>query len=68
MGAVLGTAAVIAIRQIFPYALAFTAGSVIFVVVEELIPEAMNGKNTDVATTGAMLGFTVMIILDVTLG
>ena len=48
IGAVLGAAAVIAMRQILPYALAFAAGAMIFVVVEELIPEAMNGKNTDV--------------------
>ena len=68
MGAILGAAALIAMRQILPYALAFAAGAMIFVVVEELIPEAMSGKNTDIANTGAMLGFTVMMILDVALG
>ena len=68
IGAVIGAAAVIAMRQILPYALAFAAGAMIFVVIEELIPEAEQGQNTDIATAGAMLGFTVMMILDVALG
>jgi ZIP family zinc transporter len=65
---VLGAAAVLMARPILPYALAFAAGAMIFVVVEELIPEAQRGISTDVATMGAMLGFTVMMILDVALG
>ena len=68
IGAVLGAAAVITMRQILPYALAFAAGAMIFVVIEELIPESQQGTNTDIATIGAMLGFTVMMILDVALG
>jgi ZIP family zinc transporter len=68
IGAVIGAAAVIAMRQILPYAIAFAAGAMIFVVIEELIPEAEQGQNTDIATAGAMLGFTVMMILDVALG
>ena len=68
IGAVIGAAAVIAMRQILPYALAFAAGAMIYVVIEELIPEAEAGNNTDIATGGAMLGFTVMMILDVALG
>lgn len=68
IGAVIGAAAVILMRQILPYALAFAAGAMIYVVIEELIPEAEAGSNTDIATTGAMLGFTVMMILDVALG
>ncbi|MDO9545565.1 MAG: ZIP family metal transporter, partial [Pelolinea sp.] len=68
IGAVIGAAAVIFMRQILPYALAFAAGAMIFVVIEELIPEAEAGSNTDIATAGAMLGFTVMMILDVALG
>jgi ZIP family zinc transporter len=68
IGAVIGAAAVITMRQILPYALAFAAGAMIYVVIEELIPEAQNGQNTDIATAGAMLGFTVMMILDVALG
>lgn len=68
ISAVIGAAAVITMRQILPYALAFAAGAMIYVVIEELIPEAQNGQNTDIATAGAMLGFTVMMILDVALG
>jgi len=65
---VIGAAAVILIQPILPYALAFAAGAMIFVVVEELIPESQIDKNTDIATIGAMLGFTVMMTLDVALG
>ena len=68
IGAVLGAAAVISMRQLLPYALAFAAGAMIYVVVEELIPEAEQGQNTDVATAGAMIGFTIMMVLDVALG
>ncbi len=65
---VLGAAAVILMQPILPYALAFAAGAMIFVVVEELIPESQLEKNTDIATMGAMLGFAVMMTLDVALG
>jgi ZIP family zinc transporter len=65
---VLGAGAVLLAQPILPYALAFAAGAMIFVVVEELIPESQRGMSTDVATTGAMLGFTVMMVLDVALG
>jgi len=65
---VLGAAAVILVKPILPYALAFAAGAMIFVVVEELIPESQLEKNTDIATMGAMLGFAVMMTLDVALG
>ena len=65
---VLGAVAVIFIRPILPYALAFAAGAMIFVVVEELIPESQLEKNTDIATLGAMGGFAVMMALDVALG
>lgn len=65
---VLGAAAVILVTPILPYALAFAAGAMIFVVVEELIPESQLGQHTDLATAGTMLGFTVMMILDVALG
>ena len=68
MGAVIGAAAVITMRQLLPYALAFAAGAMIYVVIEELIPEAQQGNNTDIPTAGAMIGFTVMMILDVALG
>lgn len=65
---VLGAAAVIYMRPILPYALAFAAGAMIYVVVEELIPESQLEKNTDLATMGAMGGFAVMMTLDVALG
>jgi ZIP family zinc transporter len=65
---VIGAAAVIVMRPILPYALAFAAGAMIFVVVEELIPESQRGVSTDIATIGAMLGFAVMMTLDVALG
>ncbi|MFH0946862.1 MAG: ZIP family metal transporter [Planctomycetota bacterium] len=65
---VIGAMAVIAMRPILPYALAFAAGAMIFVVVEELIPESQREKNTDLATLGCIFGFGVMMMLDVALG
>lgn len=65
---VLGAVAVIYMRPILPYALAFAAGAMIYVVVEELIPESQMEKHSDAATIGAMLGFAVMMTLDVALG
>jgi zinc transporter, ZIP family len=65
---VLGALLVTVMTTILPYALSFAAGAMIFVVVEELIPESQLGKNTDIATLGTMLGFTVMMFLDVALG
>lgn len=65
---VLGAIAVIYMRPILPYALAFAAGAMIYVVVEELIPESQLQKHTDVATVGAMAGFAIMMTLDVALG
>ena len=65
---VLGALLVVLVQPILPYALAFAAGAMIFVVVEELIPESQLAKNSDVATVGAMLGFAVMMALDVGLG
>jgi ZIP family zinc transporter len=65
---VVGAAAVILMRPILPYALSFAAGAMIYVVVEELIPESQFEKSGDVATIGAMLGFAVMMTLDVALG
>lgn len=65
---VLGAAAVLIFRPILPYALAFAAGAMIFVVVEEVIPESQCGGQSDIATMGAILGFAVMMLLDVALG
>ena len=68
MAGVLGAWAVLASRSLLPYALAFAAGAMIFVVIEELIPEAQCEGHADIATVGAMLGFAVMMTLDVALG
>lgn len=65
---VIGATAVILMKPILPYALAFAAGAMIFVVVEELIPESQLEKNEDIATIGTMFGFAVMMTLDVALG
>ena len=65
---VLGAAAVLVARPLLPYALAFAAGAMIFVVVEEVVPESQASGNADSATMGLMAGFTVMMILDVALG
>ena len=66
--AVLGAVAVMAMTAILPYALSFAAGAMIFVVVEELIPDSQTNGNTDVATLGLMVGFVLMMVLDVALG
>jgi ZIP family zinc transporter len=65
---VVGAAAVILARPILPYALAFAAGAMIFVVIEELVPESQRGGYTDLATMGAIIGFVVMMMLDVAFG
>ena len=66
--AVLGAALVIIAKPILPYALAFAAGAMIFVVVEEVIPESQKNGNSDLATGGVIIGFTIMMILDVVFG
>jgi len=65
---VLGAALAAQIAPALPYALSFAAGAMVFVVAEELIPEAQADGNTDVATMGVILGFVVMMVLDVALG
>lgn len=67
---VLGALLVVQISSLLPFALAFAAGAMIYVVVEELIPEAQDSSTsgTHYATWGVILGFVVMMILDVTLG
>lgn len=67
IAAVIGAGAVIWAKPILPYAMAFAAGAMIFVVVEEVIPESQRNGNTDLATTGTILGFLIMMILDVAL-
>lgn len=65
---VLGALLVTIMRPVLPFALSFAAGAMIYVVVEEVIPEAQGSGNSDFATVGAMLGFAVMMTLDVALG
>ncbi len=65
---VVGAAAVFHARPVLPYALAFAAGAMIYVVIEELIPESQASEEaSDVATISAMLGFAIMMVLDVAL-
>ena len=70
IAAVIGAFAAIAMRNALPYALSFAAGAMIYVVAEELIPEAKNsaGDHSDIPTIGVMLGFAAMMFLDVALG
>lgn len=67
LAAVVGAAAVVQAEPLLPYALAFAAGAMIFVVVEEVIPESQSGGNTDLATMMTIFGFAVMMVLDVAL-
>jgi ZIP family zinc transporter len=68
VAAVLGALLVVQAGWILPYALAFAAGAMVFVAVEELIPESQSHGNTDLATMSTIVGFTVMMCLDVGLG
>lgn len=65
---VIGAYLVLTVTPLLPYALSFAAGAMIFVVVEELIPESQSGHETDYSTIGAMLGFATMMVLDVAFG
>lgn len=68
VAAVIGAAAVLQVGSILPYALSFAAGAMVYVVVEELIPESQRAGNVDLSTVSLLLGFVVMMILDVALG
>jgi zinc transporter, ZIP family len=68
VAAVIGAAGVVMMRPLLPYALAFAAGAMIYVVVEEVIPESHSGGNADAATLACMVGFVIMMTLDVALG
>ncbi|MGK0185796.1 MAG: ZIP family zinc transporter [Verrucomicrobiales bacterium] len=67
VAAVIGAAAVVQAEPLLPYALAFAAGAMIYVVVEEVIPESQSGGNSDLATMATIIGFAVMMVLDVAL-
>jgi ZIP family zinc transporter len=68
VAAAAGAAAFTLVDGLLPYALAFAAGAMIFVVVEELIPESQQGGHADLATSSALVGFTLMMVLDVAFG
>ena len=68
ISAAIGATLVLVMRPLLPFALAFAAGAMMFVVIEELIPESQKAENTDIATIGTLLGFAVMMTLDVALG
>ncbi len=68
VAAVLGILAVHSMRLLLPYALAFAAGAMIYVVVEELIPESQSSGNSDISTLGFMIGFALMMNLDLAFG
>lgn len=68
IAAVLRAYAVMSMTQLLPYALSFTAGAIIYVAVEELVPGAQEHKNTDSATGEFMAEFLIMMLLDTTLG
>ena len=57
-----------AVIPILPYILSFAAGAMVYVVVEELIPEAQNGEHSNIGTIGTAVGFALMMVLDVALG
>lgn len=65
---VIGAYLITVMTPLLPYALSFAAGAMIFVVAEELIPESQTGNETDLSTIGVMVGFSVMMVLDVALG
>ena len=68
IGALLTIALTSLITPILPYFLSFAAGAMIYVVIEELIPESQNGEHSNLGTIGAAIGFVLMMILDVALG
>jgi ZIP family zinc transporter len=65
VAALVGVLTVSSSRAIMPYALGFAAGAMIYVVVEEVIPESQTGGNSDIASLGTIVGFLLMMILDV---
>ncbi|MBC7190563.1 ZIP family metal transporter [Candidatus Aerophobetes bacterium] len=68
IAAVAGAIAVTSFQPILPYALCFAAGAMIFVVIEEVIPESQLGENADLATISALSGFALMMVLDIAFG
>ena len=63
-----GSVTIILLQPLLPFLLAFAAGSMLYVVVEELIPEASQGEHSNLGTVGFAIGFVLMMVLDVVLG
>ena len=68
VGALVTIALTRLVTPVLPYILSFAAGAMLYVVIEELIPESQNGKHSNLGTIGAALGFVLMMVLDVALG
>ncbi len=68
IGAILTIILTSLITPVLPYILSFAAGAMIYVVIEELIPEAQSGTHSNIGTIGAAIGFTLMMVLDIALG
>ena len=68
IGAIITILLTKAVVPVLPYVLAFAAGAMIYVVVEELIPESQDGQHSNLGTVGVAIGFVIMMILDVALG
>ena len=68
IGAIITILLTNAVVSILPYLLSFAAGAMIYVVVEELIPESHNGEHSNIGTIGVALGFVIMMVLDIALG
>jgi ZIP family zinc transporter len=68
VASIIGALAVILAQSILPYTLAFAAGAMFFIIVEEIIPESQRSGNAALATMGTIVGFVVMMILDVAFG
>ena len=68
IGAIITILLTSVVTPILPYILSFAAGAMIYVVVEELIPESQAGKHSNIGTVGVAIGFVIMMILDVALG
>ena len=57
-----------AVTSVLPYILSFAAGAMMYVVVEELLPESQNGEHSNIGTIGVAFGFVLMMVLDIALG
>lgn len=68
IGAIITILLTKAVVPVLPYVLSFAAGAMIYVVVEELIPESQDGEHSNIGTVGVAIGFVIMMILDVALG